>query len=118
MSYVFDVNGETVWSPSLRVGDLYVRMAREVGSVLGVTTGLNPLALDMWDVDINTFEGFVRLMHETYFTSGHPVLKGLLEGVLAPSIVILERGGGEIILGTTEEREFRDRALAMPMARR
>ncbi|QBS42928.1 DUF6086 family protein [Nocardia sp. CS682] len=117
MSYVFDIDGETVWSPSLRVGDLYVRMLEDVGIVLGVPTGLNPVSSDMWDVDIDAFEKLVKLMFETYISTGHQVFKILVEGVLAPSIVLLERGGKEIFADTDEQREFCDRALRLSMAR-
>ncbi|CAM4430648.1 DUF6086 domain-containing protein [Nocardia ninae] len=117
MSYVFDIDDETVWSPSLRVGDLYVRMLQDVGSVLGVPTGLSAISSDMWDIDIDAFENLVKTMYETYFSTGNSVLKVLIEGVLAPSIVLLERGGKEIHSRTGQEREFRDRALKLSMAR-
>lgn len=117
MSYVFDINDETVWSPSLRVGDLYVRMLQDVGSVLGAPTGLTAISSDMWDIDIDAFEKLVKLMHEAYFASGHQVFKILIEGVLAPSIVILERGGRGIRPDTDLEREFHQKALGLSMAR-
>ncbi|MFI6997666.1 DUF6086 family protein [Nocardia sp. NPDC050175] len=116
MSYVFDVDGKTVWSPSLRVGELYVRMLRDVGAVLGAPTGLNALSADMWDIDIDAFEELIKIMYETYFASGHQAFKALIGGVLAPSIVILERGGKEIRPDTDEEREFYGRALGLSMA--
>ncbi|MFE9582093.1 DUF6086 family protein [Nocardia sp. NPDC006044] len=117
MSYVFEIDNLTVWSPSLRVGDLYVRMVQDVGEVLAVPTGLSAMASDLWVIDINGFEALVKLMYETYFGSGHHVLKGLIGGVLAPSIVILERGGKYISPSTDSEREFLDGALRLPMAR-
>ncbi|WP_107654152.1 DUF6086 family protein [Nocardia suismassiliense] len=117
MSYIFDIGDETVWSPSLRVGDLYVRMLHDVASVLGVPAGLNAVSSDMWDIDIEAFEKLVKLMYETYFSSGHQVFKILLEGVLAPSIVLLERGGKKIRPDTDQERDFRDKALMLSMAR-
>ncbi|WP_433577958.1 DUF6086 family protein [Nocardia brasiliensis] len=117
MSYVFEIGDETVWSPSLRVGDLYVRMLREVASVLGMPAGLSAVASDMWNIDIEVFGELVNLMHETYFTSSHHVLKALIGGVLAPSLVILERGGLGIPPRTEEEREFHDRARRLSMAR-
>ncbi|MFG1794441.1 DUF6086 family protein [Nocardia sp. NPDC049149] len=117
MSYIFDINDETVWSPSLRVGDLYVRMLKDVGTVLGAETGLSAVSSDMWDIDIDAFGDLVSLMHKTYFGSGNQLFRLLIEGVLAPSIVILERGGKKIHPETTEEREFHDRAHALSMAR-
>jgi hypothetical protein len=117
VSYVFDVGDETVWSPSLQVGDLYVRFLRETAESLGVPTGLTANASDMYDIDIDTFEQLVKRLAETYFTSRHPVLRGLVEAVLAPSVVILDRADRPLMAATAEEREFIDRARDLSMAR-
>ncbi|MFI6171675.1 DUF6086 family protein [Nocardia sp. NPDC051052] len=117
MSYVFEIDNETVWSPALRVGDLYVRMLQDVGSVLGAPTGLSSVASDLWKIDIDAFETLVRLMYETYFDSSHQVFHVLIEGVLASSIVILERGGKNISPATDRERELLDMAFRLSMAR-
>lgn len=117
MGYVFEIDHETVWSPSLRVGDLYVRMLQDVGAVLGVPTGLSAIASDLWVIDIDIFEALVKLMYEAYFGSGHQVFKGLIGGVLAPSVVILERGGKNISPVTDQECEFLDGAFRLSMAR-
>ncbi|MFI6216270.1 DUF6086 family protein [Nocardia brasiliensis] len=117
MSYVFEIGGETVWSPSLPVGDLYVRMLGEVASVLEVPAGLSAVASDMWSIDIAVFGELVNSMHEMYFGSSHQVLRVLIGGVLAPSLVILERGALGIPPHTEEEREFHDRPRRLSMAR-
>lgn len=117
MSYIFDVNDETVWSPALRAGRLYTLMAQDVAEVLGVETGMTAMASDFWDIDIDRFELFVRAMYEKYFSSSHPVLKGLIGSVLAPSIVVLERGGRAVTPASAEEREFILRTHDLSMAR-
>lgn len=35
MSYYFDVHGETIWNPSLRVGKLYLGIAECVAVLVG-----------------------------------------------------------------------------------
>ncbi|MBF6349748.1 MULTISPECIES: DUF6086 family protein [Nocardia] len=117
MSYIFDVNDETVWSPALRAGRLYTLMAEDIADVLGTETGMTAIASDFWDINIDKFEIFVHAMYETYFSSSHPVLKGLVGSVLAPSIVVLERGGRVISPASTEEQEFIVRAHDLSMAR-
>lgn len=117
MSYVFDVGDETVWSPSLQVGDLYVRFLRETAETLGIPTGLSAIASDMYDIDIDAFEHLVKKLAETYFASRHPVLRGLIEAVLAPSVVILDRADRPLVAASAEEREFIDRARGLSMAR-
>ncbi|MGW0178294.1 DUF6086 family protein [Nocardia sp. NPDC003345] len=116
MSYVFDIDEVTVWSPALRVGKLYVAMARDVADVLAVPTGFDAMASDFWEIDLDLFDVFVRATYDEYFSSSHPVLKGLLGAVLAPSIVLLERGGRSIVPDSAEEREFLGHArdLSMP----
>ncbi|MEU4838719.1 DUF6086 family protein [Nocardia testacea] len=116
MSYIFDIDDVTVWSPSLRVGKLYVSMAQDVAVVLDMPTGMTAMASDYWEMELPEFEPFVRAMYEACFSSEHPVFKALIGAVLSPSIVLLERGGKSIIPGSDEERDFIDRAheLSMP----
>lgn len=116
MSYIFDIDDVTVWSPALRVGRLYVSMAEDVAAILDMPTGVTAMASDYREIELHEFESFVRLMYETYFSSEHPVFKALIGAVLSPSIVLLERGGKSILPGSGEEREFIDRAreLSMP----
>ncbi|MEU4430593.1 DUF6086 family protein [Nocardia rhamnosiphila] len=116
MSYIFDIDDVTVWSPALRVGRLYVSMAQDVAGVLDVSTGMTAMASDYWEIELPEFEAFVRVMYKTFFSSDHPVFKDLIGAVLAPSIVLLERGGRSFLPGSDEERKFIDRAheLSMP----
>lgn len=116
MSYLFEVGGDTVWSPARRVGDLYVRFLREIAETLTVATGLTAIASDMYRIDIDEYEILVKKLFENYFSSGHPVLRGLIEAVLAPSVVVLERGGRPLVPRSAEEREFIDRARDLSMA--
>ena len=117
MSYIFDVDNETVWSPALRVGDLYVRFLREVAGAIGEPTGLTPLASDMYDIEVNVYGVLIRKMVDVYFSSGSIVLRRLIEGVLLPSVVILERAGHPLSPQSEEERDLIDRARSLPMAR-
>ncbi|MBF6214694.1 hypothetical protein IU433_25710 [Nocardia puris] len=116
MSYVFDVGGETVWSPALRVGDLYVRAALNIADVLGVPSGLTAEAEDLWQIDIDAFEGLITAVREVYFTRHHEIQRALLAGVLGPAIVMLDRAGRPIEPRSTAERDFAAwaRTLSMP----
>ncbi|GGL27950.1 hypothetical protein GCM10011588_48460 [Nocardia jinanensis] len=116
MSYIFDIEDVTVWSPALRVGKLYVGMARDLADSLGTSMGITVMASDFWEIELDNFDSFVRMMNAEYFSSEHPVLKVLVGAVLAPSIILLERGGNSIVPRSAEEREFFDRAheLSMP----
>ncbi|MFF3566806.1 DUF6086 family protein [Nocardia jiangxiensis] len=115
MSYVFDIGDNTVWSPALRVGDLYVRMLNDISAVLEVPTGLTAISSDMYEIDLDTFEKLVHAMRGTYFSTNHDVLRGLLAGTLGPSIKILERGGRSVIPESPEEKSFVDWAQGLSM---
>lgn len=116
VSFVFDVDGATVWSPALRVGELYVRATQGIAEALGVPSGLTAEAADLWQIDIDAFEGLIAAVREVYFTRHHEILRALLAGVLAPSIVVLDRAGRPVEPRSADEREFvaRARTLSMP----
>jgi hypothetical protein len=63
MSYIFDIDEVAVWSPALRVGELYVSMAWDVAGVLDISTGMTAMAFDYWEIELSEFESFVRVMY-------------------------------------------------------
>ncbi|WP_158715217.1 DUF6086 family protein [Kitasatospora phosalacinea] len=86
-----------LWYPALRVGQLYAAFAAEAGTLMGVPTGLTDNErLGGTDVDVAVFQQFTQALYDRHRRSNHFVLHGLLRGVLLPSIVMLENGGGSI----------------------
>ncbi|SUA31522.1 Uncharacterised protein [Mycolicibacterium fortuitum] len=116
MSFIFEVGDDTVWSPALRVGELYVRFVTQVGDLLGVPTGLSAMASDYYEIDPDAFEVLVKKIFEETFRSTHQIGRAMLESVLAPSVVILERIGRPLSADTPEELEFLDGARTLSMA--
>jgi hypothetical protein len=106
MSYVFDVGDDEVWSPALRVGDLYVRFLGEIADMLGMPTGLTAVASDYYKIDIDVYGALVHEILAFYLASPHPVRRRLIEGVLVPSVMVLDRAGRPISPHTDEEREI------------
>ncbi|MFJ4791998.1 DUF6086 family protein [Kitasatospora purpeofusca] len=92
------VDGSKIlWYPALRVGQLYVGVAAEVGAVLNVPTGLiDNERLGGSNVELDTFRQFTQATYDWYCDTNHFVLHGLVRGILLPSIVMLENGGGSI----------------------
>jgi hypothetical protein len=117
MSYIFEIDDVTVWSPALRVGRLYVAMAGDVADMLGARTGMTAMASDFWNIDLDVFDQFVRTMYAEHFSSNHTVKKCLIGAVLAPSVIVLERGGNQIDATSQEEREFLIAAHGLSMPR-
>ncbi|NYI07237.1 DUF6086 family protein [Allostreptomyces psammosilenae] len=119
MSYVFDVNDQTVWSPSLRLGRLYVSLTECIGQLMGCPTGLVPVAGDMFNIDVEQFRGFVRTVFDDYFSTDHPVYRQQLRGFLLTSLVMLGRGGVSLEAASDEQRallaeaELHGRSMAL-----
>ncbi|MFE6749410.1 DUF6086 family protein [Kitasatospora purpeofusca] len=92
------VDGSKIlWYPALRVGQLYVGIATEVGAVLNVPTGLiDNERLGGSDVELDTFQQFTQAAYDWYCGTNHLVLRGLVRGMLLPAIVMLDNGGGSI----------------------
>ncbi|RZS44145.1 hypothetical protein EV193_10119 [Herbihabitans rhizosphaerae] len=106
MSYVFDVGDDTVWSPALRVGRLYVAGVTSLAEVFGIDAGLRAVAADMYSIDLDAFEAFTARLFAEYFRSHHDVARLLLAGVLQPSLIMLERAGRAIEPEDDEQRRF------------
>ncbi|WP_370010970.1 DUF6086 family protein [Nocardia cyriacigeorgica] len=117
MSYAFEVGDETVWSPSLQVGELFVGMLQSTAASLGMKSGLSPIASDMWEIDIDDFERLVVKLYDLHLSTSHSVLRSMIEGIIGPCLVILERAGRPIIPVGDAGRQLIDQAnaLSMPM---
>ncbi|MEU8804444.1 DUF6086 family protein [Spirillospora sp. NPDC048819] len=118
MGYIFDIDDETVWSPSLRAGALYVGLAEAMARSMKRPTGLKAVAEDMYDIDLPTFNEFTGALLEEYFSSNHAVIREMLRGVLLASLVMLQRGGVRSVPENKEQESIwstlHDFALSMP----
>ena len=117
MSYVYDVDDETVWSPSLRVGDLFVRMHTDVCAVLTVPTGLTAIASDMYEIEIAVFETSTHAVFDAYFSSQNQVFKVMLGATLGPAVNILSYCNRPLAPKTNEESQFISWATKLRMPR-
>lgn len=111
MSFVFDIDGSTVWSPALDVGSAYISCAQALGSVVGVDPGFTFVAEDYVETDPVTFLAYVRELHARATESPHPVMSPLIDAVLIPSLVMLDRAGLTMDLSTDPERQEKVQAL-------
>ena len=92
MSYIFECDDKTVWSPALRVGTLYVTLADALAVVVSVPHGMAAMASDFYEVDRDKFADFVTALR-AWSPVGHAVGDALLGGFLTTSLVLLERMG-------------------------
>lgn len=98
MSYPFELDGETLWDAGYRTGQLYASLAHGAAEFLELPSGLTPNVQGGCDVDLEPFRVFVEGLHELYASTRNEVLHGLSHGLLATSLVLLERAGGTIAL--------------------
>lgn len=103
MSYYFEVAGETVWDPSLRIGNWYLSFAESAAELVQRPTGLTPSDDDTCAVDVQVFRQFVEGLLDCYGSTRHPVQHDLMRGVLLASLVMLGRGG--VVIAPKSERE-------------
>lgn len=106
MGYIFDIDDETVWSPSLRVGQLYVNLVEAIARTLELPTGLVAVAEDMYDINTSVFSDFTRALVKDFFSAHHVVVQEMLRGVLLASLIMLQRGGVEITPDSDEQKSF------------
>jgi hypothetical protein len=117
VSYVFEIEGETVWSPALTVGQIYEGFIRTLSESLGQPSGFTCNAADHVMIDAEVFVDFVlRLLSKS---RGHPLLAEQIRAVLGPSVVMLDRSGTTLHAARpAEERllgEARAAASSMPV---
>ena len=90
MSYIFEIDGETVWSPALQVGAVYHRFVQALEASLGVRAGISEFGSDYLVIDRTQLVTFVGAVREF---SRHPVAAALCTPVLAVTQVMLQRAG-------------------------
>jgi hypothetical protein len=96
VSFIFEIGDDTVWSPSLRIGQIYVGYIRALEEVLDLSAGFQENASDMIRIDGSVLRAFVRQVAEkTQSGKNHPLLADQLRVVLEPAIVMLQRAGLE-----------------------
>ncbi|BEL07645.1 hypothetical protein Q0Z83_058360 [Actinoplanes sichuanensis] len=118
MTYVFLADGperRTVWSPVSRAGALYVGMINVVADVYAAPTGMTARADDLHVIDPDRFEAFVRHVLSAYTSTTHGEILALLDGVLPPSTVLLERCGRPLAPRNDGERAVVERGRALNM---
>ncbi|WP_406628860.1 DUF6086 family protein [Amycolatopsis sp. WGS_07] len=116
MSYVFDAGGETVWSPSLRMGKLFVSMAETLASNFDLdlpSAGFTAMASDYYYLDPPRLAAFVRTLLGSSVAS-HPVYWQLARGFLAICLVLLEECGVTVDGVPAELAEARDSLPELP----
>ena len=117
MSYVFDIDDITVWSPALRTGNIYAGFVKVIEEEFHQVAGFTAVASDMARIDGQVFTRFVNLLLETVGgPNANRLLGWHLRTVLGPSIVMLQRAdyGGNLVGVEAVFKEAEVLELQMP----
>ena len=96
MSYIFECNDLSVWSPSLATGELFKLLAGSIESVVGVGSGLRWIADDMAQIEEGQFCVFVVAVVRQFESSTNDVWRGLVQPFVAVSIAVAQRCGLDV----------------------
>ncbi|MCX4748852.1 DUF6086 family protein [Kitasatospora sp. NBC_01287] len=96
MSCTFQVQDEVVWDASNTVARLYTAQVEAVAGTLGLASGIGEIVEDECEIDPPTLEGFLGELLRQYHRATHPILRSLTVGVIATSLVLLDRVGGRL----------------------
>ena len=109
MSRYFRAGGLSLWNPSNRVADLFVRTGEAFATLTETPSGLGPVIADEHEIDPDAFAAFVDALTRQYRSSSHVILRSLLEGFLATALVLVDRSGRDLpSLRTTAVLDPRD----------
>ncbi|GAA2865524.1 DUF6086 family protein [Nonomuraea rubra] len=118
MSQYYQVGDQVLWNPSNGVSALFMRSAHALAPETGLPTGLGPMRSDECQIDLEAFAAFVSALVERYERSNHPVLHALMEGFIATALVLVQRGGAELVRSERVDGDgWRDVQVSGPATR-
>jgi Family of unknown function (DUF6086) len=105
MSRYFQVGDQVLWNPSNGVAELFASTAEALVSTADAPTGIGPMEAHEYEIDLDTFGAFVDALVRRYVASRHPIFRCLLEGFTATALVMVQRGGEQLV--GCDPRRFR-----------
>jgi hypothetical protein len=88
-------SGDTLWSPSLHAGLLFVSDLRAAEKMVGIAAGITDWAKDSYIVDASQLELFVAALRQR--AGNHQIVDLLLHPTVVISIALLQRTGRELV---------------------
>lgn len=99
MSYLFEIEGKSVWWPALAVGTSYMGALRGLEAAYRVDSGVTDVGGDMVAIDPKKFAAFIqRLVDRVESLTAAAPLHDLMFAVVPPAVVMLERVGRSVRL--------------------
>ncbi len=88
MSIIVECNGQEIWSPSLRVGNLFFEQIKALEHFLDISSGVDSVLADTLEIDATTFEIFIHKALQTLETANNGPLFALTSGCLEIAIAL------------------------------
>lgn len=95
MGIVVEYDGNELWSPSLRVGNLFVDQIRSLESIVGEKSGIEFSMADTLEVDGPVFNEFIKRALDMLDTTNNGPLFVMSSGCLQVAIALDARITGQ-----------------------
>jgi hypothetical protein len=112
LSYPFEYGNETPWDAGYHSGQLYASFVQGAAEFLEVPSGLTPTREGGCEVDPAALQEFTARLYRLYSSTNSDVLRGLTQGLLVTSLVLMERVGTAITLRPEHEAYLREQMTA------
>ena len=93
MSYVFEVNDDTIWSPSMIAGGFFISQVRQLERILSLPSGLTESMSDTIQVDVECLSAFLRKLSASGLIDNTSV-NALARGTVVHLIALLQCAAG------------------------
>lgn len=88
MSTIVECNGQELWSPSLRIGNLFFDQIKALEQVLDINSGVDSFIADTLEIEAPTFDAFINAALHTLATTNNSLLFAMTTGCLEVAIAI------------------------------
>ncbi|GAA2093099.1 DUF6086 family protein [Kitasatospora saccharophila] len=96
MSQYYELNGKTVWNPSMGASGLFLRQVEVFEEVLGLPSGILPMENDETDIDPAAFDAFLHALLTRYRATAHDIIRTLSEGFTATALALALKAGLDV----------------------
>jgi hypothetical protein len=95
MGMIVECNGQELWFPSLRVGNLFFAQIQSLEQALDIKSGVDTFIDDILEIDLQTFNLFVKAALHKLETNNNGPLFAMTAGCLEIAIAINAQITGE-----------------------
>ncbi|GAA2768732.1 DUF6086 family protein [Streptomyces paradoxus] len=96
MSQYFDIGDETLWNPSNGTSRMFRRQVAVFEAELELSSGIGPMENDECQIDLVTFETFVKALLAHHRRTSHAIVLALSDGFTTTVLALAERAGIEV----------------------